>query len=369
MIKEQRMEKKDRKKYIVIALIVVLAAAAFGWYSYNLPARRLERALKKADALLEQQSFEEASAAYEQAQNIDGVSPEALEGQILAEMGKADKAAAEAVDIPSRSQACDLYEHVMQLCSDALAAVQNPEDARFTQPGSEAETKRDTLQKGIAADYVQAEYTRETVDRSGSVDLPDGTKIPYSQYYDLVQIEDQYYPYAETINAALKQGMDDYFADPENDISAGITGRGAAAKDGTYRDYVGVQGVYADQGLLSIRMAHVRIIGDSQTNDYCGVTFRLSDCAQLSLEDIAGVTDIGLRRMVRRRIWSWFEQEGYSDIKKSDIEDYVEEIDPSEFKYSIRDDGTVCLIIDQTAPFFEDRQEILEIPLDTEPSD
>ena len=90
---------------------------------------------------------------------------------------------------------------------------------------------------------------------------------------------------------------------------------------------------------------------------------------KLSLEDIAGVTDIGLRRMVRRRIWSWFEQEGYSDIKKSDIEDYVEEIDPSEFKYSIRDDGTVCLIIDQTAPFFEDRQEILEIPLDTEPSD
>ena len=164
---------------------------------------------------------------------------------------------------------------------------------------------------------------RETVDRSGSVNLPDGTEIPYSQYYDLVQIEDQYYPYAETINAALKQGMDDYFADPENDISAGITGRGAAAKDGTYRDYVGVQGVYSNQGLLSIRMAHVRIIGDSQTNDYCGVTFRLSDCAQLSLEDIAGVTDIGLRRMVRRRIWSWFEQEGYSDIKKSDIEDYV----------------------------------------------
>lgn len=362
------MEKKGRKKYVIITLIVVLAAAAFGWYSYNLPARRLERALKKADALLEQQNYEEASAAYGQAQNIDGVSPEALQGQILAEMYRADKAAGEAADIPSRSQACGLYEHVMQLCSDALAAVQDPDDVRFTHPESEAETKRDALREGIAADYEQVKYTTETVDRSGSVRLPNGTEIPYTQYYDLVQIEDEYYPYAETINTALKQGMDEYFADPENDLSALVTGKGAAAKEGAYRDYVGVQGVYSGQGLLCVRMAHVRIAGNSQTNDYCGVTFRLSDCARLSLEDIAGVTDIGLRRMVRRRIWSWIEQEGYSDIKKSDIEDYMEKVDPSEIKYCIRDDGTVCLIIDQTAPFFENRQEILQIPLDTEDS-
>ena len=60
------MEKKDRKKYIVIALIVVLAAAAFGWYSYNLPARRLERALKKADALLvnEKRTLDAATARF-----------------------------------------------------------------------------------------------------------------------------------------------------------------------------------------------------------------------------------------------------------------------------------------------------------------
>ena len=358
------MEKKVWKKYIIIGLIVVLAAAAFGWYSYNLPARRLERALKKADALLERQSYEEASAAYRQAQMIDGVSPEALQGQILAELYRADQAAEGASDIPSRSQVCGLYEHVVQLCSDALDAVQDPEDARFTQPQNEAATKKDALQKGIAADCVQVKYTTETVDRSGSMHLPDGTEIPYTQYYDLVKVEDEYYPYAETINAALKQEMDDYFADPENDISALAAGKGAAAKDSTYRDYVGVQGVYSDQGLLSIRMANVRIIGDIQTNDYCGVTFRLSDCARLTLEDIAGVTEIGLRRMVRRRIWSWIEQEGYNEIKKSDIEDYVEKTNPSELKYSIRDDGTVCLIIDQTVPFFKDRQEILEIPLE-----
>ena len=78
------------------------------------------------------------------------------------------------------------------------------------------------------------------------------------------------------------------------------------------------------------------------------------------------MTDIGLRRTVRRRIWSFVEQQGYTDILKADVEDYVEKTDPADFKYCIRDDGTLCLIVDQTAPFFEGRQEILEIPLELE---
>ncbi len=359
----QEKKTAGRRKYLIICLAAILAAAAFGVYSYNLPARRLERALKKADALMENGSFEEASAAYEQAQGINGVSPEALEGQILADLHRADQLTEAAADIPSRAGAADLYGQVVQLCDEAMAAVEDPSDTRFTQPKTEADTKRKALQEKIAADYTQVGYTVETQDRSGSVQLPDGSQIPYAHYFDLVKVQDEYYPYAETINAALEQQMEEYFADPDNDISSYVESAGAAAKDAVYRDYVGVEGVYSGKGLFCVRMAHVKTLGSTQTTDYSGVTFRLSDCAPLTLEDVAGVTDIGLRRLVRRTIWSWIEQEGYSQIKKSDVEDFAEDIDPSEIKYSIRDDGTLCLIIDQTVPFFGDRQEILQIPL------
>lgn len=358
--------KGNPRKVLLICLAAILAAAAFGVYSYNVPSRRLARALKKADALLQEGSYEQASAAYRQAQGINGVSPEALEGQILAELRRADRLAEKASDIPSRAEASDLYGQVIQLCGDAKAALQDPSDTRFTESEAEADTKRKTLQERIAADCTQVDYVVEKQDRSGSVQLPDGSQIPYTRYYDLVRVEDAYYPYAETINAALQQQMEAYFAEPENDIASFVKTAGPTAKDAVYRDYVGVEGVYSGQGLLCVRMAHVTILGDTQTNDYCGITFRLSDCTQLTLEDAAGVTDIGLRRMVRRRIWSWVEQEGYSQIKKQDVEDYAEGIDPSEFKFCIRDDGTLCLIIDQTAPFLEDRQEILQIPLRTE---
>ena len=354
------------KKIVIICLALVLAAAAYGWYTYNLPAKRLERALKKADALMEEHNYEEASAAYEKSQDINGVSPQALQGQILAELYRTDEMAAKASDIPSRAQVCDQYAQIMQLCDDAMAAVQDTSDERFTQPRTDAEQKRTSLQKGIAAEYEKVDCVVETEDRSGSVRLPDGSDIPYTQYFDLAKVQDEYYPYSEIIDAALKQDMDEYFADPANDISAAVKTVGAAAKDAVYRDYVGVEGFYSGRGLLCVRMAHVQVSGNSQKNDYCGMTFRLSDGAQVSLPEIAEMTDIGLRRTVRRRIWSFVEQQGYTDILKADVEDYVEKTDPADFKYCIRDDGTLCLIVDQTAPFFEGRQEILEIPLELE---
>ena len=111
-------------------------------------------------------------------------------------------------------------------------------------------------------------------------------------------------------------------------------------------------------------MAHVRNIGGTQSNDYCGRTFRLSDGGEVSLGDLTGKTDIGLRRFVRRAIWSWLQQEGYTEILKSDVEDYVEDRRADEYKFCIRDDGTLCLVIDQSVPFFADRQQTLEIPLE-----
>ncbi len=360
----QENKKGNSIKIVIICFAVILAAAGYGWYSYNLPAKRLERALQKADALMAEHNYRDASSVYEKAQAIDGVSPEALQGHILAESSIADELAAEASDIPSRAQACDSYARIVRLCDEAMAAVQDDSDVRFTQLRSDAEKKRTDLQKEIAADYEKVECVVETEDRSGSVTIPDGSEIPYTQYFDLAKVQDEYYPYSEIINTALKQEMDDYFADPANDISAAVRSSGAAAKDAAYRDYVGVEGFYSGQGLLCVRMAHVQVSGRSQKNDYCGMTFRLSDGAQLSLPEAAEITDIGLRRTVRRRIWSWIEQQGYTDISKADVEDYVEDTDPSDFKFCIRDDGTLCLILDQTVPFFEGRQEILKIPLE-----
>ena len=233
------------KKIVIICLALVLAAAAYGWYTYNLPAKRLERALKKADALMEEHNYEAASSAYEKSQDINGVSPQALQGQILAELYRTDEMAAKASDIPSRAQVCDQYAQIMQLCDDAMAAVQDTSDERFTQPRTDAEQKRTSLQKGIAAEYEKVDCVVETEDRSGSVRLPDGSDIPYTQYFDLAKVQDEYYPYSEIIDAALKQDMDEYFADPANDISAAVKTVGAAAKDAVYRDYVGVEGFYS----------------------------------------------------------------------------------------------------------------------------
>ena len=356
-------------KTLLIGAVVILAAAAYGWHSYNLPARRLERTLKKADALMEEKNYEEASEAYEQAEGIDGVSPGALEGHILAELYRADELSAGDADIPSRAQACDIYMHVMELCDAAAAAVQDTSDDTFSKVREEADGKRTSLQKGIAAEYEKIECVTQTVDRSDSIHLPDGSVIPYTHYYDLTELDDDYYPYKENINGVLRQQMDAFFTDEENHPSEDIEIDGGSAKEIVYRDYVGSGGYYSGGGLLCVRMAKVQTRGDELKTIYCGTTFRLSDAAQVSLGDLTGRTDIGLRRMVRKKIWAWLTQEGYAEIKKSEVEDYVEDTEPADFKYMIRDDGTVCLIVDQSVPFFADRQEILEIPVEIDEND
>ena len=126
-------------RYALICLIIILAAAGYAWYSYNLPARRLERALESADALMEEKNYEEASAAYAQAEGIDGVSPEALEGHIRADLLLADAQAQKASDIPSRAEACVQYEAVIDLCDTASAAVGDAESDRFTPYRTDAE--------------------------------------------------------------------------------------------------------------------------------------------------------------------------------------------------------------------------------------
>ena len=354
------------KKYAVIVLVIILAAAGFAWYNYNLPEKRLGRALEKADALLEAKNYEEAAAAYEQAEEINGVSPEALEGHILSELYRADELAAKASDIPSRAQACDCYGQVILLCDSAAEALEDPSDERFAQPRTDADTKRTALQQQIAADYDQVDCYVETEDRSGSFLTPGGSEVSCTQYYDLAIVNDEYYPYTDKINASLQQQKDDYFADSENDPSALLVKAGVTDKDAVCRDYVGVEGTYSGKGLLCIRMAHVQNIGGMQSNDYCGRTFRLSDGGEVSLGDLTGKTDIGLRRFVRRTIWSWLQQEGYKEILKMDVEEYVEDLKADDYKFCIRDDGTLCLVIDQSVPFFADRQETLEIPLEIE---
>ncbi len=352
------------KKYAAIVLVLILAAAGFAYYNYNLPEKRLARALEKADALLEAKNYEEASAAYEEAEEISGVSPEALEGHILSELYRADELAAKASDIPSRAQACDCYGQVVLLCDAAAATLEDPADERFARPRADADAKRTALQEEIAAGYEKVESYVETEDRSGSFLIPGGNEVACTQYYDLAIVSDEYYPYADKINASLQKQKDDYFADPENEPSSLLAKAGVTDKDAACRDYVGVEGTYSGEGLLCIRMAHVQNIGGTQSNDYCGRTFRLSDGEEVSLGDLTGKTDIGLRRFVRRALWSWLQQEGYTEILKSDVEDYVEDLEADEYKFCIRDDGTLCLVIDQSVPFFADRQETLEIPLD-----
>ena len=61
---------------------------------------------------------------------------------------------------------------------------------------------------------------------------------------------------------------------------------------------------------------------------------------------------------------AFLEEEGYRNISKSDVRDYVEGTDPENYKFSVREDGEICLIIDQEISFFSSADEILEIPLE-----
>ena len=156
--------------------------------------------------------------------------------------------------------------------------------------------------------------------------------------------------------------MDAFFNSESNDPSAALVK--AADRQGDWQDYVGAAGIYSDQGLLSIRMAEVRVHGNTQSNYFRGQTFRLSDAQRLTLPDLTDRTESSLRRMVRRRIWAFLEEEGYRNIPKSDVRDYVEGTDPENYKFSVREDGEICLIIDQEISFFSSADEILEIPLE-----
>jgi hypothetical protein len=70
--------------------------------------------------------------------------------------------------------------------------------------------------------------------------------------------------------------------------------------------------------------------------------------------------------MVRRRIWAFLEEEGYRNISKSDVRDYVENTAPENYKFCVMEDGKIYLIVDQEMSFFSSADEILEIPLEEE---
>ncbi|MBQ2641472.1 MAG: hypothetical protein IJG15_05705 [Lachnospiraceae bacterium] len=341
----------------LIALCVVCAAGFLYWW--NQPVQRLDRALKKADNLMQEESYEAAAASYAEAAEIDPENTRAQEGLLDALTGQAD-ALAQETDIPARAQACGLYSQILVRCRTMKdGAYEDPDQLERIR--TQTQEKLDQLRVQMAAEYDHVETVTQTDDRSGKAVLPDGTDKPYTWYYDLVQISDEYYPYRDALNETLARGRDAFFADTEGTLSGAAAGGPA---EGEYRDYVGVSGIYSGQGLLNIRMAEVRILGRTRVNIYRGRTYRLSDAAPVTLADLVDRTDSGLRRLVKRRVRDWLSTEGYTDISRSAIEEYAEETDPEDFKFCLRDDGTICLVIDQEAPFFATGTEILEIPLE-----
>ena len=348
--------RRGHKAVLLAAVLIAACAAGYGYY-YNLPAQRLDRAMQAADTLMEQAQYEQAVEKYTEASGIDPENEEAREGALLALKGQAD-ALAGSREIADRAGACALYREIRDRGSD-IRTEDNAE--RIDALLEESDEKLENLEQGIAAEYESVETITTTDDRSGKVIRPDGSETPYTWHYDLVQIEDPWYPYADEINAILARERDNFFA--RSDSTPPQTAAAGTA-DGEYRDYVGVAGIYSGEGMLSIRMAEVRVQGTSRVNYYRGVTLRLSDAEPVSLADLTGKTESGVRRLVRRSIAGWVEDEGYRDISQSVIEDYAEETDLDAFKYCIREDGKACLLIDQEVPFFRTATEILEIPLE-----
>ena len=342
---------------ILIAVCVVCAAGFLYWW--NQPAQRLDRALKKADSLMQEESYEAAAARYTEAATIEPENTRAQEGLLEALTGQADALARE-TDIPDRAQACDLYSRILLQCRSMKDGSYEDPD-HLDQVRTQTREKLDQLRAQIAEEYDRVETVTQTDDRSGKAVLPDGTEKPYTWHYDLVQISDEYYPYRDALNEVLARERDAFFADTEGTLAGAAAGGSA---EGDYRDYVGVSGIYSGQGLLNIRMAEVRVLGRTRVNIYRGRTYRLSDASQVTLADLVDRTDSGLRRLVKRRVRDWLSTEGYRDISRSAIEEYAEETDPGDFKFSLRDDGTVCVVIDQEVPFFATGTEILEIPLE-----
>ena len=388
-------------KVLLAAAVLILAGCAYGWYYWNLPEQQLTRVLKSADELLAANDYEGAASGFMQAMEIDGSDSRAVEGYLTARMEAAQEAEEKAGrDIPARARVCALLEEIIAFCDEragetddaagtdntaaagssqetapAQSAVSTEETGTSTAIRSSAEDtgtvtairssaadKLERLRKEIAEDYESVKCRTEKDDRSGHVILTDGTEIPFSWYYDLVQIDDEYYPLADQINASLQSGKEAFFAGGQTDPSAGISGSGPV-EEGEYIDYVGEAGIYSGDGLLSIRMAEIRASGKARAGFFRGKTFRLSDGKELTLADVTDRTDSGLKHLAKKKIREWFEQEGYTSVPLKEVEDYVEDTDPRNLKFYVAEDGTAFLVIDQEAPFFAAAGEILEIPL------
>ena len=388
-------------KVLLAAAVLILAGCAYGWYYWNLPEQQLTRVLKSADELLAANDYEGAASGFMQAMEIDGNDIRAIEGYLTARMEAAEEAEEKAGrDIPARARVCALLEEIIAFCderageTDDAAGTDNTAAAGSSQEAASAQSTVSTedmgtatavrssaadtgtvaavrssaadklarLRKEIAEDYESVKCRTEKDDRSGHVILTDGTEIPFSWYYDLVQIDDEYYPLADQINAALQSGKEAFFAGGQTDPSQGISGSGPV-EEGEYLDYVGEAGIYSGDGLLSIRMAEIRASGKARAGFFRGKTFRLSDGKELTLADVTDRTDSGLKHLAKKKIREWFEQEGYTSVPLSEVEDYVDDTDPRNLKFYVAEDGTAFLVIDQEAPFFAAAGEILEIPL------
>ena len=359
-IKDGNMKKKRIFPALIVAVILIAAACAGGrYYYYNLPEQRFSRIMEQAELDMQSGEYETAMTAYESALEINSLDPDARMGRVRALSLQADGLAGK-TDNPSKAKACEYYGQVISMTKEYEMT-----DGEGKETADAARERISALEEEIAASCksVDCETVRE--DRSGVVMEPDGTQISYLWYYDQVRVIDEYYPYAEQINSSLSAGMDAFFNTESNDPSAALVK--ASDRQGEWQDYVGAAGIYSGEGLLSIRMAEVRVHGNTHSNYFRGQTFRLSDAQRLTLLDLTDRTKSSLRRMVRRRIWAFLEEEGYRNISKSDVRDYVESTAPEDYKFCIMEDGEICLIVDQEIPFFASADEILEIPLEDDP--
>ena len=397
-------------KIVLVLLAIILAGCAYGWHYWNLPEQQLKRILQESEEFLAKGDYENAASGFTRAMEIDPDNTGAVEGWLKARMAIAEEAAQAGGDIAGRARVCGLFEEIISFCDEktdhagseadvsapnaggtseaaaageaatqeamASAAGEKPEKTEASDSAGdgghlaaivgpvreEAADRLARLRREIAEDYdsVQCETVRE--DRSGKVVLTDGTEVPYTWYYDLVQIRDDNYPLADEINAVLEAQKDAFFSGEQTNPSAGIGGVITRA-EGDYQDYVGEAGIYSGKGILSIRMAEIRSAGLARAGFFRGKTFRLSDGKELTLADVTDRTDSGLKHLVKKKIREWFENEGYSSVSMSDVEDYIDQTAPEKLKFCIREDGIVYLAVDQEMPFFTGAGEILEIPL------
>lgn len=365
------------KRWIFGLLGAVLIAAGAFCYYYSLPEQRAERLYVRAENAMQELRFEEAEQIYDEILMILPEEEPALKGKISALFGRAD-ALADSAELSDRTAACGLYREIIQIEEEhgfpeesegAGGYDGNREDGaaekQDTLKEANARKKLTALEEKIAAAFESVSFETVRQDRSEAVMRPDGTEVPFIWYYDLVQVTDDSYPYSERINSVLRQQMDAFFSGslPGSDKNPPAAAAGQSGED-DYRDYVGEAGVYSENGLLSIRMAHVRAQGKSIANYYCGMTFRLSDAEPLLLMDVVGRNDPGLKKLVQRRLWTFLKEQGYRSVSRDDVEKYVESTEPENFQFCIRNDGEVCLVIDQQIPFFSFAQEVLEIPLE-----